>query len=499
MLPPEQSDEVFICWSGERSHSIAKKLRDWLSEVIGEPKDKFFVSEQLEKGVEWFPEIVKKLEKARVGILCLTPENLRSTWLHFEAGALAKQVGAARIYTYLHGVKPADLSGPLANYQSTTTARDDTASLVQSLAGVMRVEKSEFENLDKRFKKDWREFEEFLRNLHISVPEVFPDFESLFRRKTFNEPLKKCAEQNWVGRYDGAQQTHEALQMQLPVVRNACPRQQIDLYEMLIEQVEGYAMVIDALLLRAKSPPFSLDNDGELEIPCGIDRACETRREGIKETVSRILDPRTRPLTDDAVRFYQAEKFFDKKVFVHRMEHRIIDHKAALKKDGKSERGRDANKALLGETGLELEDYRKSEWDLDRIYAYLIAENLADQTAEQTCLALKPVRMELETVNAQSGSPSLMPLHYALGALENVIPTNPENLEEEDRTAVEKQLGNVKHYLDKINKNSSDAGGQSPRRGENIYGTLEEIRGKIRPSADKTANLADAAGLEEAQ
>jgi hypothetical protein len=63
-----------------------------LPKVIPELKDGLFVSEQLEKGIEWFTEIVKELEKARAGILCLPPENLQSSWLHFEAGALAKQL-----------------------------------------------------------------------------------------------------------------------------------------------------------------------------------------------------------------------------------------------------------------------------------------------------------------------------------------------------------------------------------------------------------------------
>ena len=298
--------KVFIGWSGERSRSIANKLADWLPTVIPELESKeqarkLFVSEQLEKGVEWFSEILKELEQARAGILCLTPENLGSPWLHFEAGALTKQLaattsdpqqdgssGAARIYTYLHGVKPADLTGPLAVYQSTTTVRDDTARLVQSLARLLRAEGSVAVDVRQQFEQHWSELEAFLRDLRISVPEIFRVFESLFQRKTFTEPLHECADQSWIRRYAGARHTHEALREQLPLLRSACPQYEVDLYEKLIERVDSYAMAMDGLLLRTKSPPFDLAVSGELDIPAGIRNACETRRLEIRTCVPSL-------------------------------------------------------------------------------------------------------------------------------------------------------------------------------------------------------------------
>ena len=87
------------------------------------------------------------------------------------------------------------------------------------------------------------------------------------------------------------------------------------------------------------------------------------------------------------------------------------------------------------------------------------------------------VRMELETANAQPGSPSLMPLHYALGALKEVI---PQDLADKDREAVETQLREVEHYLDCTLPVDSKTESRPTRdRGGQIHRTLREIRGKL--------------------
>ena len=41
-------------------------------------------------GTRWGVILGRALEGANFGILCLTKENTESKWLHFEAGALAR-------------------------------------------------------------------------------------------------------------------------------------------------------------------------------------------------------------------------------------------------------------------------------------------------------------------------------------------------------------------------------------------------------------------------
>ena len=80
-----------------------------------------FVSDDIGKGSRWFDAVETQLAKADVGVVCITREGLRSGWIHFEAGALARTIRKKRrrggaLFTYLLGVRPDELTAP-AEYQ----------------------------------------------------------------------------------------------------------------------------------------------------------------------------------------------------------------------------------------------------------------------------------------------------------------------------------------------------------------------------------------------
>ena len=83
---------LFISWSGNKSKAAASELQQWLQEIIQaiEP----WMSTDIEKGSKWIDELSERLERSRVGILCLTKSALESGWIHYEAGALAKTKNA---------------------------------------------------------------------------------------------------------------------------------------------------------------------------------------------------------------------------------------------------------------------------------------------------------------------------------------------------------------------------------------------------------------------
>src|SRR5579875_159793 len=83
--------DVFISWSGERSKYVAEALRGWLKQVIQAVKP-WLSSEDILAGARWNVEIANRLSATKFGIICVTPENLDSNWLVFEAGALAKTI-----------------------------------------------------------------------------------------------------------------------------------------------------------------------------------------------------------------------------------------------------------------------------------------------------------------------------------------------------------------------------------------------------------------------
>ena len=126
---------VFISWSGERSRLVAEALRGWLPVVLQTVQPWMSVADE-EKGSRWESEISARLDEADVGIVCLTPENLSSPWLLFEAGALSKKLSKSRVCTYLLDLTPAEVPPPLGMFQYTVFARDDTRKLLDSINNV---------------------------------------------------------------------------------------------------------------------------------------------------------------------------------------------------------------------------------------------------------------------------------------------------------------------------------------------------------------------------
>ena len=163
---------VFISWSGEKSRRVAEGLQQWLPQVIqaAEP----WISTDIEKGARWSPEIADQLERSRIGIICLTRDNLDSKWILYEAGALSK-TRDAHVCTLLVDVDPADVEPPLSQFQHTTaTDPADVRKLLGTIAQavVKANEKAPSESsLDQLFPLLWPGLESLVREAS-SAPEV---------------------------------------------------------------------------------------------------------------------------------------------------------------------------------------------------------------------------------------------------------------------------------------------------------------------------------------
>ena len=103
------------------------------------------------------------------GVVCVTREALQSGWIHFEAGALARAVRknatkarahGGTLYTYLLGVQPDELTGPLAEYQSTRFDREDTKRLCAAIAGSMKDDAPPRATWEAAFDQKWKAFAE---------------------------------------------------------------------------------------------------------------------------------------------------------------------------------------------------------------------------------------------------------------------------------------------------------------------------------------------------
>jgi len=143
--------KVFISWSGELSQKIALELRDWLPYVI-QSVEPYLSSEDIDKGSRWSIDIAKELEDSSFGILCVTHQNLDSSWLNFEAGALSKAFNKTNVTPFLFDLKPSDLTNsPLLQFQTTSFDKKDLLKLVFSLNNATGEEKLNEQKLKTTF------------------------------------------------------------------------------------------------------------------------------------------------------------------------------------------------------------------------------------------------------------------------------------------------------------------------------------------------------------
>ena len=163
--------KVFISWSGHVSHQVALILRVWLPKVI-QSLEPYVSSEDIDKGSRWVADLSKELDDTSFGIFCITKGNINAPWLNFEAGVLSKSVvEQGRVAPLLFGLRPSEIKGPLAVFQSTTCDKTDVQKLVQSLNDTGGVGLAE-DFLNTVFDRWWPDLEVELKRIDDAEPET---------------------------------------------------------------------------------------------------------------------------------------------------------------------------------------------------------------------------------------------------------------------------------------------------------------------------------------
>lgn len=161
---------VFVSWSGEFSHRLASAMREWLPKVLP-AVDVFLSSKDIRMGSRWFIDIGTKLEASNFGILCLTPDNVDAPWIHFEAGALSKKTGKARVCPLLLGLRPDHLQEPLRSFNAATTESRDILRLVTSINDASGEQQIAATALEESFRLHWNGLAVIVDELRKLIPE----------------------------------------------------------------------------------------------------------------------------------------------------------------------------------------------------------------------------------------------------------------------------------------------------------------------------------------
>lgn len=157
--------KIFISWSGNKSQEVAKILKQWIPCVI-QSVEPYFSSADIDKGARWSTDIAKELQDASFGILCVTKDNLGSSWLNFEAGALSKSIEQSKVCPFLVDLKPSDITdSPILQFQMANATQEDVFKLFKSINQNLGDSKLNEDVLSTTFETFWPKIEEALKSV----------------------------------------------------------------------------------------------------------------------------------------------------------------------------------------------------------------------------------------------------------------------------------------------------------------------------------------------
>jgi hypothetical protein len=164
---------VFISWSGRKSQAVAIALREWLPGLINSVVP-FVSSEDIYAGARWQSDIALQLDDSNFGIVCVTRENQATSWLNFEAGALAKSVDLSRLIPLAIDLKTTDVELPLGQFQAQPADEEGMRAVVLSLNKALGEEALADGLVSKSFDKWWPDLEAELARIESQTSAAAP-------------------------------------------------------------------------------------------------------------------------------------------------------------------------------------------------------------------------------------------------------------------------------------------------------------------------------------
>lgn len=159
--------KIFVGWSGEESGRIGEVIRQWIPSVIQSVKP-YYTPNDMENGSNWFSEISSKLAETKLGVICITKDNYNAPWLLFVLGALSQQIDTSLVCPILFGVEPADIDGPLVQFQYTQFKKEEVGKLMKTINMLNNENPLSLDGLEVVFEKWWPDLENDIREIILS-------------------------------------------------------------------------------------------------------------------------------------------------------------------------------------------------------------------------------------------------------------------------------------------------------------------------------------------
>lgn len=149
---------VFISWSGELSKRVAQIVHSALQDLF-DGVEPWMSDVDIDSGARGLTEIHASLSESSFGVIVVTLENQSRPWLNYEAGSISRAIGNSdsRVVPLLVDIaSPAQLSGPLSQFQARIFDSEGFERLVTSIAGQVN---AQAERVQRRLSGLWDDIE----------------------------------------------------------------------------------------------------------------------------------------------------------------------------------------------------------------------------------------------------------------------------------------------------------------------------------------------------
>ncbi|MGO4345524.1 TIR domain-containing protein [Paenibacillus sp. MCAF9] len=157
--------KLFLSWSGTESKQLAVIFKEWLPNVL-QYTQPYMSAKDIFLGEMWNNNIRNNLEESVFGLIFVTPNNINSPWINYEAGALAKTLDS-KVVPILYNADVMILNeGPLKQFQSAKSlGKEDVYSLLKSINSTNEQGKLDESRLEKAFEVWWPELNGQINNI----------------------------------------------------------------------------------------------------------------------------------------------------------------------------------------------------------------------------------------------------------------------------------------------------------------------------------------------
>lgn len=160
---------IFLSWSTDYSKKIAQEFRNWIPYVL-QDLEPFMSSQDISMGSDWYSDIRHHLTDSTVGIIFLTPDNIDSPWLNFEAGALSASLEPEKkVIPIIFGAENTNTvlsKSPLKHFQSVLYP--DKSGIRNLMSGLNNSMPNSLPSdiFETTFEKWWPDLDKKLNELH---------------------------------------------------------------------------------------------------------------------------------------------------------------------------------------------------------------------------------------------------------------------------------------------------------------------------------------------